>query len=58
MATVIHRVRYGIGYGSIRHRSELARRRCGGGAMAGADPQGMDLGVNHLVHLPAPGANG
>ncbi|GAT12749.1 methyltransferase type 11 [Mycolicibacterium novocastrense] len=33
----IQRARYGIRYGSIRHRSELARRRCGGGAMAGAE---------------------
>ncbi|BBY45821.1 hypothetical protein MCEL_41160 [Mycolicibacterium celeriflavum] len=33
----IHRARYGIRYGIIRHRSELARRRCGGGAMAGVE---------------------
>jgi hypothetical protein len=36
----IQRTRYGIRYGSSRHRSELARLRACGGAIAG-DPRSV-----------------
>src|SRR6202035_4680978 len=36
----VHRARYGARYGSSRHRSELARRRAGAGAIAGVGARG------------------